>query len=100
MTETILCLSTLDLFFESRAGHCKQESPTMGVRLTCSWLSLREINSHPLSPLFLRSYRKMLECLFYVFDPEVAVKKKHLLQILEKGFQESETDKVVSSLFE
>nr|XP_048271833.1 leucine-rich repeat-containing protein 9 isoform X2 [Myodes glareolus] len=38
-------------------------------------------------------YRKMLECLFYVFDPEVAVKKKHLLQILEKGFQESETDK-------
>nr|XP_048271838.1 leucine-rich repeat-containing protein 9 isoform X6 [Myodes glareolus] len=41
----------------------------------------------------LESYRKMLECLFYVFDPEVAVKKKHLLQILEKGFQESETDK-------
>ncbi|XP_075804213.1 leucine-rich repeat-containing protein 9 isoform X1 [Microtus pennsylvanicus] len=38
-------------------------------------------------------YRKMLECLFYVFDPEVAVKKKHLLQILEKGFQESETNK-------
>lgn len=42
----------------------------------------------------------MLECLFYVFDPEMAVKKKHLLQILEKGFQESETNKVVSSLFE
>ncbi|XP_042116704.1 leucine-rich repeat-containing protein 9 isoform X2 [Peromyscus maniculatus bairdii] len=41
-------------------------------------------------------YRKMLECLFYVFDPEVTVKKKHLLQILEKGFQESETSKVVS----
>ncbi|XP_075804214.1 leucine-rich repeat-containing protein 9 isoform X2 [Microtus pennsylvanicus] len=41
----------------------------------------------------LESYRKMLECLFYVFDPEVAVKKKHLLQILEKGFQESETNK-------
>lgn len=38
----------------------------------------------------------MLECLFYVFDPEVTVKKKHLLQILEKGFQESETSKVVS----
>ncbi|CAO2586559.1 Leucine-rich repeat-containing protein 9 [Lemmus lemmus] len=38
-------------------------------------------------------YQKMLECLFYVFDPEVAVKKKHLLQILEKGFQESETNK-------
>ncbi|XP_041514377.1 leucine-rich repeat-containing protein 9 isoform X2 [Microtus oregoni] len=41
----------------------------------------------------LESYQKMLECLFYVFDPEVAVKKKHLLQILEKGFQESETNK-------
>ncbi|XP_026635089.1 leucine-rich repeat-containing protein 9 isoform X2 [Microtus ochrogaster] len=37
-------------------------------------------------------YRKMLECLFYVFDPEVAV-KKHLLQILEEGFQESQTNK-------
>ncbi|KAH0517179.1 Leucine-rich repeat-containing protein 9 [Microtus ochrogaster] len=40
----------------------------------------------------LESYRKMLECLFYVFDPEVAV-KKHLLQILEEGFQENETNK-------
>ncbi|XP_058149315.1 leucine-rich repeat-containing protein 9 isoform X2 [Dasypus novemcinctus] len=40
------------------------------------------------------SYRKMLECLFYVFDPEVTVKKKHLLQILEKGFKESETSKL------
>ncbi|XP_072617778.1 leucine-rich repeat-containing protein 9 isoform X6 [Vulpes vulpes] len=40
------------------------------------------------------SYRKMLECLFYVFDPEVTVKKKHLLQILEKGFKDSETSKV------
>uniref|UniRef100_A0A8C0WUI6 U2A'/phosphoprotein 32 family A C-terminal domain-containing protein n=1 Tax=Castor canadensis TaxID=51338 RepID=A0A8C0WUI6_CASCN len=39
-------------------------------------------------------YRKMLECLFYVFDPEVTVKKKHLLQILEKGFKESETSKL------
>ncbi|XP_072694886.1 leucine-rich repeat-containing protein 9 isoform X2 [Canis lupus baileyi] len=39
-------------------------------------------------------YRKMLECLFYVFDPEVTVKKKHLLQILEKGFKDSETSKV------
>ncbi|XP_050653733.1 leucine-rich repeat-containing protein 9 isoform X4 [Macaca thibetana thibetana] len=46
------------------------------------------------------SYRRMLECLFYVFDPEVTVKKKHLLQILEKGFKESETSKVKSpSLF-
>lgn len=49
MTEATLCLSTLGLFFESRAGHCKQESTTMGVRLTCSWLSLRDINSQPLS---------------------------------------------------
>nr|XP_040130678.1 leucine-rich repeat-containing protein 9 isoform X4 [Ictidomys tridecemlineatus] len=40
------------------------------------------------------TYRKMLECLFYVFDPEVMVKKKHLLQILEKGFKESETSKL------
>ncbi|EAW80765.1 hCG1643366, isoform CRA_a [Homo sapiens] len=39
------------------------------------------------------SYRRMLECLFYVFDPEVSVKKKHLLQILEKGFKDSETSK-------
>ncbi|KAB1276937.1 Leucine-rich repeat-containing protein 9 [Camelus dromedarius] len=36
----------------------------------------------------------MLECLFYVFDPEVTVKKKHLLQILEKGFKDSETNKL------
>ncbi|MEJ1269402.1 leucine rich repeat containing 9 [Cricetulus griseus] len=35
----------------------------------------------------------MLECLFYVFDPEVPVKKKHLLQILERGFEESDTSK-------
>ncbi|XP_042638021.1 leucine-rich repeat-containing protein 9 [Orycteropus afer afer] len=40
------------------------------------------------------SYRKMLECLFYVFDPEVTVKKKHLMKILEKGFKESETSKL------
>ncbi|XP_070449220.1 leucine-rich repeat-containing protein 9 isoform X5 [Equus przewalskii] len=40
------------------------------------------------------SYRKMLECLFYVFDPEVTVKKKHLLQILEKGFKDSATNKL------
>lgn len=36
----------------------------------------------------------MLECLFYVFDPEVKVKKKHLLQILETGFKDSEISKV------
>ncbi|XP_006891882.1 PREDICTED: leucine-rich repeat-containing protein 9-like [Elephantulus edwardii] len=40
------------------------------------------------------SYQKMLECLFYVFDPEVTMKKKHLLQILEKGFKDSETNKL------
>ncbi|XP_054423009.1 leucine-rich repeat-containing protein 9 [Pteronotus mesoamericanus] len=40
------------------------------------------------------SYQKMLECLFYVFDPEVTVKKKHLLQILEKGFKDNETSKL------
>ncbi|XP_064148616.1 leucine-rich repeat-containing protein 9 [Loxodonta africana] len=40
------------------------------------------------------SYRKMLECLFCVFDPEVTVKKKHLLQTLEKGFKDSETSKL------
>ncbi|XP_074249270.1 leucine-rich repeat-containing protein 9 isoform X2 [Saimiri boliviensis] len=39
-------------------------------------------------------HRRMLECLFYVFDPEVTVKKEHLLQILEKGFKESETNKL------
>ncbi|XP_021103662.1 leucine-rich repeat-containing protein 9 isoform X2 [Heterocephalus glaber] len=41
-----------------------------------------------------KSYRKMLECLFYVFDPEVTVKEKHLLQIIEKGFKESERSKL------
>uniref|UniRef100_A0A2K5QVV6 Leucine rich repeat containing 9 n=1 Tax=Cebus imitator TaxID=2715852 RepID=A0A2K5QVV6_CEBIM len=40
------------------------------------------------------SHRRMLECLFYVFDPEVTVKKENLLQILEKGFKESETSKL------
>ncbi|XP_058511526.1 leucine-rich repeat-containing protein 9 isoform X2 [Ochotona princeps] len=39
-------------------------------------------------------HRKMMECLFYMFDPEVTVKKKQLLQILEKGFQESEASKL------
>lgn len=42
----------------------------------------------------------MLECLFYVFDPEVTVKKKHLLQILEKGFKESETSKVAQNVIQ
>lgn len=42
----------------------------------------------------------MLECLFYVFDPEVTVKKKHLLQILERGFKDSDTSKVVHALFQ
>lgn len=40
----------------------------------------------------------MLECLFYVFDPEVTVKKKHLLQILERGFKDSDTSKVAHAL--
>lgn len=48
--------------------------------------------------LFLRDHRKMMECLFYMFDPEVTVKKKQLLQILEKGFQGSEASKVASSV--
>ncbi|XP_040831655.1 leucine-rich repeat-containing protein 9 [Ochotona curzoniae] len=39
-------------------------------------------------------HRKMMECLFYMFDPEVTVKKKQLLQILEKGFQGSEASKL------
>nr|XP_021516480.1 leucine-rich repeat-containing protein 9-like [Meriones unguiculatus] len=39
------------------------------------------------------TYRKMLECLFYVFDPEMTLKKKHLLQILERGFRECEANK-------
>ncbi|XP_073098407.1 leucine-rich repeat-containing protein 9 isoform X5 [Manis javanica] len=38
--------------------------------------------------------RKMMECLFYVFNPEVTVKKKYLLQILEKGFKDSEISKL------
>lgn len=42
----------------------------------------------------------MLECLFYVFDPEVIVKKKHLLQILERGFKDSDTSKVAHALFQ
>ena len=42
----------------------------------------------------------MLECLFYVFDPEVTVKKKHLLQILEKGFKDSETSKVAQNVLQ
>ncbi|KAK2496178.1 hypothetical protein MC885_000750, partial [Smutsia gigantea] len=40
------------------------------------------------------SCQKMLECLFYVFDPEITLKKKHLLQILEKGFKDSEQSKL------
>ncbi|KAJ6658013.1 hypothetical protein lerEdw1_001672 [Lerista edwardsae] len=35
------------------------------------------------------SYRKMLEYLFYVSPPEVPLKKKQLIQILEEGFQET-----------
>ncbi|XP_074092030.1 leucine-rich repeat-containing protein 9 isoform X2 [Macrotis lagotis] len=39
------------------------------------------------------NYRDMMEYLFYIFDPEVPLKKKHLLQILEKGFKEIETNR-------
>ncbi|XP_072485470.1 leucine-rich repeat-containing protein 9 isoform X4 [Notamacropus eugenii] len=39
------------------------------------------------------NYRKMMEYLFYIFDPEVPLKKKHLLQILEKGFKEIEANR-------
>ncbi|EMP30661.1 Leucine-rich repeat-containing protein 9 [Chelonia mydas] len=39
------------------------------------------------------NYRKMLECLFYVFDPDLPVKKKQLLQVLEDGFQAMEEHK-------
>ncbi|KAM6202627.1 leucine-rich repeat-containing protein 9 [Rhynchocyon petersi] len=41
------------------------------------------------------SYRKMLDCLFYVFDPDIIVNKKHLQQIVENGFKESKTDKLL-----
>nr|XP_056707726.1 leucine-rich repeat-containing protein 9 [Euleptes europaea] len=34
------------------------------------------------------NYRKMLEYLFYVSDPEVPLKKNQLIQILEEGFQD------------
>ncbi|XP_074986056.1 leucine-rich repeat-containing protein 9 isoform X4 [Caretta caretta] len=40
------------------------------------------------------NYRKMLECLFYVFDPDLPVKKKQLLQVLEDGFQAIEEHKL------
>ncbi|XP_025062921.1 leucine-rich repeat-containing protein 9 [Alligator sinensis] len=39
------------------------------------------------------NYRKMLDYLFYVFDPKLPVKKKQLLQILEDGFQGMEEHK-------
>ncbi|XP_069888543.1 leucine-rich repeat-containing protein 9 [Dipodomys merriami] len=42
-----------------------------------------------------KNHQKMLECLFYVFDPEVTVKKKQLLQILEKGFKDSDASKLL-----
>uniref|UniRef100_A0A8C8RA21 Leucine rich repeat containing 9 n=1 Tax=Pelusios castaneus TaxID=367368 RepID=A0A8C8RA21_9SAUR len=40
------------------------------------------------------NYRKMLECLFYVFDPNLPVKKKQLLQVLENGFQTMDEHKL------
>nr|XP_033808784.1 leucine-rich repeat-containing protein 9 isoform X2 [Geotrypetes seraphini] len=38
---------------------------------------------------FTGTYRRMLEYLFYVFDPKVPVGNKELLQVLEDGFKES-----------
>ena len=64
------------------------------IQPSCLCLSFLKISSQYFSSLFLRSYQKMLECLFYVFDPEVTMKKKHLLQIIEKGFKDNETTKV------
>ncbi|KAM4853660.1 leucine-rich repeat-containing protein 9 isoform 3-T5 [Thomomys bottae] len=40
------------------------------------------------------NYQKMLECLFYVFDPQITVKKTQLLHILEKGFKDTEASKL------
>ncbi|XP_053132331.1 leucine-rich repeat-containing protein 9 isoform X2 [Hemicordylus capensis] len=37
------------------------------------------------------SYRKLLEYLFYISPPEVSLKKKQVIQILEEGFQETKT---------
>ncbi|XP_075387944.1 leucine-rich repeat-containing protein 9 [Tenrec ecaudatus] len=40
------------------------------------------------------SHRKMMECLFYIFEPDIIMKRKHLLHILEKGFKENEASKL------
>ncbi|XP_028935145.1 leucine-rich repeat-containing protein 9 isoform X3 [Ornithorhynchus anatinus] len=40
--------------------------------------------------------RKMLDCLFYVFDPEIPLEEKTLLHILENGFPESGTNELSS----
>uniref|UniRef100_A0A8D0H1M9 Leucine rich repeat containing 9 n=1 Tax=Sphenodon punctatus TaxID=8508 RepID=A0A8D0H1M9_SPHPU len=42
------------------------------------------------------NYRKMLECLFYVFPPHLPLTKKQLLRLLEEGFLE--TKQVTGSL--
>ncbi|XP_013926947.1 PREDICTED: leucine-rich repeat-containing protein 9-like [Thamnophis sirtalis] len=38
------------------------------------------------------SFKKMLEYLFYVSPPEIPLKKKQLIHILEEGFQDSMTE--------
>ncbi|XP_030069714.1 leucine-rich repeat-containing protein 9 isoform X1 [Microcaecilia unicolor] len=38
---------------------------------------------------FTGTYRRMLEYLFYIFDPNVPVGNKELLQVLEDGFKET-----------
>ncbi|XP_038612832.1 leucine-rich repeat-containing protein 9 isoform X2 [Tachyglossus aculeatus] len=38
--------------------------------------------------------RKMLDCLFYVFNPEIPLEENALLHILENGFTESETNEL------
>ncbi|XP_075782450.1 leucine-rich repeat-containing protein 9 isoform X4 [Pelodiscus sinensis] len=43
----------------------------------------------------LNETEKMLECLFYVFDPHMPVKKKQILQVLEDGFQAVEEHKLL-----
>ncbi|KAM4663517.1 LOW QUALITY PROTEIN: leucine-rich repeat-containing protein 9 [Discoglossus pictus] len=40
------------------------------------------------------NYKKLLEYLFYVFDPKFPVQKKELLQVLEDGFKVTERSKL------
>ncbi|XP_039175437.1 leucine-rich repeat-containing protein 9 isoform X3 [Crotalus tigris] len=38
------------------------------------------------------NFKKILEYLFYVSPPEIALKKKQLIQLMEEGFQEAKTE--------